>query len=771
MAKAKSEKKKSMPSLEAAKLLAAQPPKSLKRQIRNLLGVLSSPEKAHDVWAALLSYLPNPDKILETAGADENVRFYDSMVDSDSHLAGLINTRMDAVTGLDWEIIPASEEDKDVEIADFVRDQFLNIFEFENDLEELMGAVRTGYSVSEIVWERQDSKIGVVALLSRRPERFRFDNDYQLRLRTKDNWHIGEPVPPNKFIVHRNRMRYEGPYGVSACRAAYWAWRFKHEGFQWWIVAAERNAVPTPVGAYPAGWDADQQNDFMNRLVGFQNDNAIIYEIGAEINMIATKTDPQLNEKLRDACNEEMAWAIIGSTHATGTGAKGGGSYALAREHGTVRQDILERDSKRLMSTINNQLVTPLVLFNYFEPENGYPRFRLMCEPPADRKLETEITEKAVKMGIEVDERIATEKMGIKVAEDGAKAIEGPTTGFGNDEFPAGELSEKKSYPVTIELASAAEKEGNRNVKIMDKLGDAAVEYGTPAMEKTADQFKDWLKTQATLESALGNLNYFSFSPDPLASNLTDINFWNLLWGYHEVFRDKRITKNLSRQTKNIFGLKRTVELPIQLQSAQYKPLRPDEAIKLFEKRKVLDREQFDLLLDYARQESFTAAGITLDTLDKKLKPAMIEALSEGQTLSQFTKAVDDILVTPGHIEVVYRTNMIAAYNQGHTDAYFDPLVADSIPAIQFIAVIDDRTTDICESLDGQIFLKGDALGAQLTPPLHYQCRSTTVPVFSDEFAKVSGDKVFDPSVMSRWPEKAQPLPGFGYFRPVVNKV
>lgn len=149
----------------------------------------------------------------------------------------------------------------------------------------------------------------------------------------------------------------------------------------------------------------------------------------------------------------------------------------------------------------------------------------------------------------------------------------------------------------------------------------------------------------------------------------------------------------------------------------------------------------------------------------------MVEALSEGQTLSQFSKNIGDILASPGHTEVVFRTNMISAYNQGHTDGYFDPLVADAIPAIQFVAVIDSRTTNICESLDGQIFLKGDALGAQLTPPLHYQCRSTTVPVFSDEFAKVSGNKVFDPAVMRSWPEAAQPLSGFGYFRTVVNRI
>ena len=55
----------------------------------------------------------------------------------------------------------------------------------------------------------------------------------------------------------------------------------------------------------------------------------------------------------------------------------------------------------------------------------------------------------------------------------------------------------------------------------------------------------------------------------------------------------------------------------------------------------------------------------------------------------------------------------------------------DILQGWQFVATLDSRTTTQCKSLDGQVFPLGE--GPQ--PPVHVNCRSTTVPVLRDEFA------------------------------------
>lgn len=51
----------------------------------------------------------------------------------------------------------------------------------------------------------------------------------------------------------------------------------------------------------------------------------------------------------------------------------------------------------------------------------------------------------------------------------------------------------------------------------------------------------------------------------------------------------------------------------------------------------------------------------------------------------------------------------------------------DVVKRVQWVSTLDSRTTDICMSLDGQVF----DIGGGPRPPAHFQCRSTIVPVLA----------------------------------------
>jgi len=55
----------------------------------------------------------------------------------------------------------------------------------------------------------------------------------------------------------------------------------------------------------------------------------------------------------------------------------------------------------------------------------------------------------------------------------------------------------------------------------------------------------------------------------------------------------------------------------------------------------------------------------------------------------------------------------------------------DVIVGVQILATLDDRTTPICQGLDGRIFKAGEAP----MPPYHIGCWTTTVPVLDEAFA------------------------------------
>lgn len=68
--------------------------------------------------------------------------------------------------------------------------------------------------------------------------------------------------------------------------------------------------------------------------------------------------------------------------------------------------------------------------------------------------------------------------------------------------------------------------------------------------------------------------------------------------------------------------------------------------------------------------------------------------------------------------------NAISTAARFETFSTQDPDLTDSY---QYVATLDDRTTIICASLDGQVFKYDDATAPR--PPMHPNCRSTIVPV------------------------------------------
>lgn len=67
-----------------------------------------------------------------------------------------------------------------------------------------------------------------------------------------------------------------------------------------------------------------------------------------------------------------------------------------------------------------------------------------------------------------------------------------------------------------------------------------------------------------------------------------------------------------------------------------------------------------------------------------------------------------------------------------HTTSKADEAVYQrqkNIQGVQYSAILDSRTTPICASLDGQVFKVGEGP----RPPQHFNCRSTTIPVFKGQ--------------------------------------
>ena len=80
------------------------------------------------------------------------MELFEEMEEKDTHLFSQLQTRKLAVTGLDWEVQPFSEEERDVAVAEFVDDQLHSLESINDVLLDILDAVGKGISLSEITW-------------------------------------------------------------------------------------------------------------------------------------------------------------------------------------------------------------------------------------------------------------------------------------------------------------------------------------------------------------------------------------------------------------------------------------------------------------------------------------------------------------------------------------------------------------------------------------------------------------------------------------------
>jgi SPP1 gp7 family putative phage head morphogenesis protein len=71
------------------------------------------------------------------------------------------------------------------------------------------------------------------------------------------------------------------------------------------------------------------------------------------------------------------------------------------------------------------------------------------------------------------------------------------------------------------------------------------------------------------------------------------------------------------------------------------------------------------------------------------------------------------------------------AVNMGRTSIF--ERYPEKVYAMQYSAILDRRTTDICRSLDGRVVKPGSPEFYNYAPPRHYRCRSVWVEILNDE--------------------------------------
>ena len=343
---------------------------------KNLTEEIATRKRALNFYS-LANILPDPDLVLRKQGKD--MRIYKELM-CDPHVFACVQSRKAGVLSLDWDINRGIDKDENTENI-FKLLKSLDIHKLINDI---LDATLYGFQPLEIIWQKNKSGyILPTKIIAKPPEWFCFDDDNNLKFRTKENYY-GELLPNKKFLLAQNNSSYNNPYGERTLSRVFWNVTFKKGGMKFWVVFTEKYGMPHLIGKHPRGAtkeETDTLADLLEQMV--QDAIAVIPDDSSvEIQEANKSSSAAIYEQLIDKMNAEISKAILGQTLTTEIGSTG--SYAASNTHMGIRQDIIDSDKKLVEQTIN-QLIQWIYEINFSNAE--IPVFELYQEEDVDLAL------------------------------------------------------------------------------------------------------------------------------------------------------------------------------------------------------------------------------------------------------------------------------------------------------------------------------------------------------------------------------------------------
>lgn len=239
------------------------------------------------------------------------------------------------------------------------------------------------------------------------------------------------------------------------------------------------------------------------------------------------------------------------------------------------------------------------------------------------------------------------------------------------------------------------------------------------------------------------------------------------------IFKE-RMTKELTRKLTNL----EVNKIEVQLRAQQFKATTQPTMLQDFTtvKREAAIRELYlqsresggflsnigrPFMRDLVTLETKAAGSRTLgeymanlyNTYEKKLKDVFVSGIIRGDSYQKMTQnLMNTSKITVGKANLLIRTEANAIFNDSvKTVIQKNPLVK----GYKFRAVLDSKTSKICQEHDGEFIPKEDIQPGVNYPPLHPNCRSTVTTVLVTEDEKKDTMQRYTKNGSNQW----EPVP------------
>ena len=294
----------------------------------------------------------NPDTVLVSLGGE--LKNYAKLL-RDDQVHSLLEQRQDALIAAEWEVVPGGEDSRDREAADFLRGQLMAL-NWDAITRRMHKGVLYGYSVAECIWGMDGNKITLDAVKVRKPWRFGFGKDGELKLR------VNAQTERKFWIAVWGADDDDSPYGQGLGHALWWPVYLKRNGAKFWAAYLDKFGSPSVKSKYPAGATEKEKATALEAAKAFRNESAVAVPEGFDVELIeAAKNSGGSYEEFLKYWDGAIAKIILSQTGTTQQGQYSGTAEVL----NDVKSELVKADADLLCESFNDTVATWLTEWNF----------------------------------------------------------------------------------------------------------------------------------------------------------------------------------------------------------------------------------------------------------------------------------------------------------------------------------------------------------------------------------------------------------------------
>ena len=404
----------------------------------------------------------NPDTVLVSLGGE--LKNYAKLL-RDDQVHSWLEQRQDALIAAEWEVVPGGEDSRDREAADFLRGQLMAL-NWDAITRRMHKGVLYGYSVAECIWGMDGNKITLDAVKVRKPWRFGFGKDGELKLRVNAQTLL---MPERKFwIAVWGADDDDSPYGQGLGHALWWPVYLKRNGAKFWAAYLDKFGSPSVKSKYPAGATEKEKATALEAAKAFRNESAVAVPEGFDVELIeAAKNSGGSYEEFLKYWDGAIAKIILSQTGTTQQGQYSGTAEVL----NDVKSELVKADADLLCESFNDTVATWLTEWNF----PGAKTPQVWRKVPNTRREEAQRA--ADKGAYEIGLELTDEAINRRYGEDWKRRAAAPVS-VPSDSPAFAEPGRDEPDEITEQLESVTNAAGTGMINMIRAELDAAIRAG-----------------------------------------------------------------------------------------------------------------------------------------------------------------------------------------------------------------------------------------------------------------------------------------------------